>query len=106
MAPCESPEQPTQFSLSGPGDCISTGVGCRSDENSQTSTTSCENSQGGGSTDLPRPQPEDQNPVLSTLTSGGRVADSCCASSESEEETLKQNGQVYSEETETKDRYG
>lgn len=107
MAPGESPvlfghtfvkEQPTPAcpDRSGSRDFVSTmtkqrdsGVDCRPDENSQTSTP------WDGSTDLPRQQPEDRNPVTSTPTSG------CPDRSRS-----RDSGQVSSEaeETETEDR--
>lgn len=106
MDPCESPvlfghmfvkEQPTPAcpDRSGSRDLVSTvtkqrdsGVDCRPDESSQTSTAL------DGSTDLPRQQPEDRNPVMSTPTSGCRAAE------------FRDQGQVSSdaEETETEDR--
>lgn len=123
-------DQTNRFTLSRPRDFISTlakerdsSVDCRSDENPQTLTTSLENSptlqrDGYTSTDLSaastasrhhlRTQPEDQSPLMSTLTSDCQVTefrDSCCPSSARTEEALNQNGEVYSdtEETEKKD---
>lgn len=131
--------QTNGFTLSRPRDFISaltkerdSGVGCRSVENSETSTTSWENSStslrdqspsqtqansyncGYTSTDTAsryhlRTQPEDQSPLTSTMASDCRVTkfrEYCYTSSTGRDEALNQNGEVYSDTEETEKRDG